>query len=340
MKVTLRDVARQAGVSNATASKALNSRGDVAEDTRDRVLRAARTLGYGTRIASNSILERPVINVLIDAMDPYYGVEVLRGLIAEGQKQGVDVIPHIETAETSVSSMDEWERLHLTSRTIGIVIVVLRSGSPIHEVARRRALPVIVIDPYSMEKQGDITISSTNWQGGRDATTMLIELGHRRIGVIAGPSHFVPGVERLYGYRTALDDHAISWDQSLVVEGSYTFGSGFDAAEKLLDLASPPTAIFALSDRMALGAIRALETRGKKVPRDISIVGFDNSPGSELVTPALTTVGQPLASMGRVAVSTIQSLREGTRLHTHTFQLATTLIERASCAPPRYAEAM
>lgn len=338
MKVTLKDVAELAGVSAATASKAINSRSDIAEETRDKVLAAARSLGYTSPTTAVSLLARPVLNVLFDSLDPYYGVEVLRGLVDEGQKQGIDIVPHIPSAGDHAASVEEWERMHLTDRTIGIIVVVLRVDKIVHDVAKRRGIPIIAIDPYVNGQKTAMTISSTNWQGARDATSALIEAGHTRIGLISGTSDFLPGVDRLHGYRAALADHGIPYRDELNIAGSYTFGSGFDAAEKLVELADPPTAIFALNDRMALGAVRALEGRGIVIPRDMSLVGFDDSPGTELITPALTTVRQPLSSMGRLAVSTIQTLRQGTRLHTNNLQLATTLVDRASVAPPRYTD--
>lgn len=335
VKVTLREVAARAGVSEATASKAINGRGEIADRTRTAVLDAAAALGYvpGRRQEAGSA--RPTIVAITDAIDPYYGVEILRGLVEEGALRGVDIIPHIESASRSPESPNEWEDLHLGSRPIGIVTIVYRGRGPVFQVARRRGIPVVAIDPYDISKGADITISSSNWEGGKTATEHLIGLGHRRIALINGLPDFAPGAERMHGYRAALEEAGIGVSSDLVFDGQYTFGSGFDAAERILQLSIPPTAVFALSDRMALGAIRAFETHGVRVPGDISVVGFDNSPGTELMTPALTTIGQPLTDMGRLAVRTIKDMSVGHPPTSSRITLATGLVVRSSTATPR-----
>ena len=334
MKVTLKEVAARAGVSEATASKAINGRGEIASATRNAVLDAAAELGYQPSRRAEPRSVRPTIAAIMDSLDPHYGVEVLRGLIEEGARQGVDIVPHIESDGSDlVDSADDWEALHLSGSPIGIVTMVYRGRGPVFEVARRRRIPVIAIDPYTASKDADVTISSTNWEGGKAATEHLIELGHRRIALISGPSEFIPGTERMHGYRAALDEAGIGFDSSLVFEGKYTFGSGFDAGEAILQISELPTAVFACSDRMALGAVRAFETHGLRVPDSISVIGFDNSPGTELMTPALTTIRQPLASMGRLAVRTLQEISAGHRPTSSRIKLATGLILRSSTAP-------
>lgn len=336
MKITLKSVAARAGVSEATASKAINGRLDIAQDTRDAVLEAAATLGYSAVKRRDSDTARPTITAITDSIDPFYGVEVLRGLVEEGARRGIDIVPHIES-ETfpPASSPSEWEDMHLTSRSIGVVVMVYRAHGPVFTVAKRRGIPVIAIDPYVMSKDADVTISSTNWEGGKAATEHLIELGHRRIALVGRYPEFIPGVERLHGYRAALDEAGVPVDSGIIFDGKYTFGSGFDAAEEIMRLADPPTAVFALSDRMALGAIRAFETHGVRVPDAVSVIGFDNSPGTEFTTPALTTIGQPLADMGRLAVRTLKDMSSGHQPTSSRIKLATGLVVRSSTTAPR-----
>lgn len=336
MKVTLKDVATQAGVSEATASKALNGRGDIADSTREAVHQAAAVLGYLPSRKADPGTGRPAITAITDAIDPYYGVEVLRGLVEEGDLRGIDIVPHIESgSRTPPGTLNEWEAAHLGSRCIGIVTMVYRGQGPVFPVAHRRGIPVIAIDPFVVSRDADVTISSTNWEGGKTATAHLIELGHQRIALISGQTDFIPGVERTHGYRAAMEEAGLPVDHSLLFEGTFTFGSGFDAAERILELPELPTAVFAINDRMALGAIRAFETHGVKVPDTISVIGFDNSPGTELMTPALTTIGQPLAGMGRLAVRTLADMSGGHRPTSNRIKLATGLVTRSSTAPPR-----
>lgn len=335
MKVTLKDVAARAGVSEATASKAINGRGDIAEGTRSAVLDAAAELGYFPAKRLDPISARPTITAITDAIDPSYGVEVLRGLVEEGDRRGIDIVPHIESENVQrASSPNEWESKHLAPRSIGIVTMVYRVRGPVFEVARRRGIPVIAIDPYVMSKDADVTISATNWEGGKTATEHLIELGHRRIALINGLSDFLPGIERMHGYRAALEEAGVGVDNDLIFPGRYTFGSGFDAAEEIMRLSEPPTAVFALSDRMALGAIRAFESHGIRVPGDISVIGFDNSPGAELATPALTTIAQPLSDMGRLAVRTLRDIAAGHSATSTRIKLVTSLVIRSSTGSP------
>lgn len=333
MKVTLKKVAARAGVSEATASKAINGRGDIADATRTAVLEAALALGYTSSKRLGSLNARPVITAISNALDPYYGVEVLRGMVEEGERCGIDIVPHIESDK--LSSPHEWERSYLATPSIGIVTMVNRSRGAVFDVARRRGIPVIAVDPFTVSKDADATISSTNWQGGRTAIEHLVDLGHRRIAVINGLPDFLAGVERMHGYRTALGEAGIDFDDRLIFSGRYTFGSGFDAGEEILHLSHPPTAVFALSDRMALGAIRAFEARGVRVPDDISVIGFDNAPGADLTTPALTTIAQPMVDMGRLAVRTLRDMSAGHSVTSTRIKLATILIVRSSTAPPK-----
>ncbi|HEY0189248.1 MAG TPA: LacI family DNA-binding transcriptional regulator [Cellulomonas sp.] len=339
-KPTLRDVAERAGVSSATASKALNGRADIAEQTRTRVARAATELDYLPK--SRTVpQDRPLVSLITDSIDAYYSCEVLRGMVEEGARRGIDVVARIESRASGPRlSTREWERTFLRSGVTGIVLLVYHVDSPVFEVAERRRAPVVAIDPYTGSLGASTTISSTNWEGSKAATEHLLQLGHRRIAVITGTSDFIPGNERLHGYRAAMLDAGLAVEDALIFEGNYTFGSGFDAAERMLELSDPPTAVFALSDRMALGAVRAFQSHGIRVPEDVSVVGFDNSPGTDLSTPGLTTVGQPLAAMGRLAVKSIEELSTVPAAGPQRMQLATHLIVRASTAPPRRSPAL
>lgn len=333
---TLRDVAVLAGVSNATASKALNGRGEIAEATRASVVAAATQLGYLPRRPVSLESDHPVVSLIADSIDAYYSAEVLRGMVEEGARLGIDIVSHVESrASHRRLSALEWERTFLRSGAIGIVLLVYGVDSPVFEVATRRGIPVVAIDPYTRSLGATVSISSTNWEGGRAATEHLLELGHRRIALINGTPEFIPGTERLHGYRAALIDAGLVVDEGLILDGAYTFGSGFDAAERILQMPDRPTAVFALSDRMALGAIRAFEGRGVRVPGDISVIGFDNSPGTELTTPGLTTISQPLAAMGRLAIKTLHGLDGESAPASQRIKLATSLIVRSSTAPPR-----
>jgi LacI family transcriptional regulator len=177
-------------------------------------------------------------------------------------------------------------------------------------------------------------VSATHWAGARAATEHLLELGHRRIAIIEGRKGWVATQERANGYQAALAGAGVLPSPELVDRGNFEIADGYEAARRLLALADPPTAIFASNDNMAIGALRAAAELGVAVPERLSIVGFDDSELSRVVTPALTTVRQPLEEMGRMAVSLLTRLIDGQRVETLRIELATRLVVRSSTAPP------
>jgi LacI family transcriptional regulator len=182
--------------------------------------------------------------------------------------------------------------------------------------------------------QGIPAVSAANASGARAATEHLLSLGHRRIGVITGPADWMASTERLNGYRSALAAAGVLPVPELVVESDFSIESGEEAAGVLLDLPERPTAIFGFNDNVAIGVLRAAAEHGLAVPDDLSVVGFDDSEQAGLVTPALTTVRQPLAEMGRMAVSLLLRLLDHQRVEAMSIELATRLVVRESAAAP------
>ena len=163
----------------------------------------------------------------------------------------------------------------------------------------------------------------------------LLGLGHRRIGAITGPAGWVATEDRRRGYHAALAEAGIPAEPALEVEADFEIVDGIKAGGTLLDLPEPPTAIFAFNDNIAIGVMQAARARGVRVPEDLSVVGFDDVEPATIVTPMLTTVRQPLAEMGRTAVSLLTRLLERQRFETLHIELATRLVVRESTAPPR-----
>ena len=195
----------------------------------------------------------------------------------------------------------------------------------------------VVIDPLMPLDERIPSVSAAHMSGADQAMRHLLALGHRRIAQITGPRGWVATEDRRRGYRAALASAGILPDPALEVERrSPRSRPGRDAADRiLLDLPDPPTAIFAFNDDIAIGAIQAARARGLRVPEDLSIVGFDDVEHATIVTPTLTTVRQPLAEMGRTAVSLLNRLLEGQSFETLHVELATRLVVRDSTAPPR-----
>ncbi len=192
----------------------------------------------------------------------------------------------------------------------------------------RHQIPFVVID-HRGELGADVpSVGATNWRGGKTATTYLLSLNHQRIGVLSGPATIQCNVERIAGYRAALEAANVPFDPDLVRPGDYTLSMGYEQTCALLDLPDPPTAIFAGCDLQAMGVYSALRTRGISIPHEMSVIGFDDVQLASLVTPTLTTVRQPLVEMGQVATTMLLRQIAGEPLDTMRAELTTSLIIR------------
>jgi LacI family transcriptional regulator len=193
----------------------------------------------------------------------------------------------------------------------------------------------VVIDPLSDPPPGVASVGTTNWAGAYEATTHLLELGHRRSALVTGPPHHLYSRARIAGYRSAMAAAGAEVVPELLRHGTYDRASGAEQVRALTRLPEPPTALFICSDHMAIGGYEALAGAGLRVPADVSVVGFDDLPEARWVSPALTTVRQPLKEMGGSALRTLVRLMNGEELESPRVELATTLVVRDSAAPLR-----
>lgn len=331
---TLADVARLAGVSKATASKAFNGHTDVATETRQRVLTSAAELGY---LPSKRTPDpRPQVWVALTSfLNPYMGL-VLDGLLTEAQLLGASAVVHQHVAATdggsALPSSPGWIREGL-GRGAGAFALITTPVTKAHVRAARAAnAPLIVVDPLVGTPEGALSVGATNWRGGHQATEHLIGLGHRRIAFIGAPADSEPGTERLAGYRSALSAGGIRYDPALVRPGYFSLADGL-AARDLLQGNDAPTAVFAANDMVACGVLDAARLCGLSVPGDLSVVGFDDTIAAAVSAPPLTTVQQPLADMGALAMRTCVNALRGMPPVTAQVQLATSLVERGSTGP-------
>jgi LacI family transcriptional regulator len=192
----------------------------------------------------------------------------------------------------------------------------------------------VVVDPRSRIDGPVPTVSAAHSSGADQATRHLIDLGHRRIAAITGPQGWMATAERTRGYLAALAAAGIAPDRELMIESNFDVDGGRAAATVLLESTEPPTAIFAFNDQLAIGAMQTAFARNLRVPEDLSIVGFDDTAEAELVTPALTTLRQPLGEMGRMGVSLLTRLLDQRKLEALHIELETQLIIRSSTGPP------
>ncbi|MEV4136727.1 substrate-binding domain-containing protein [Dactylosporangium sp. NPDC049742] len=199
---------------------------------------------------------------------------------------------------------------------------------------REQGFPFVVVDPRTPPPRDIPVVSAAHFTGARTLTEHLLDLGHRRIGVLAGPQNWLAGEARLAGHTSALADIGILADPALTRSAEPTAHYGEHAAGELLDLADPPTAIIGFNDKVAVGILAAAARRGLRVPADLSVTGFDDIDLATATTPQLTTVRQPLREMGRMAVSLVIRLVQQHRLDALHVELATELVVRGSTAAP------
>lgn len=339
-RATLAAVAERAGVSKATASKVLNGRPGVSEETRQQVRRAIAELDYAPTTGPRESVARGAIHVVFDTIINMYSLYVLDGVISGGAELGVDVVTSALASggvmpERSLG-VDRIKEMAARGHTGLVVVTTQLTGEEI-AFCEQVGLALVVIDPVNPLDDRVTSVGATNWAGGVQATRHLLDLGHRRIAFVGGSEGSVPGRERLHGYREALETAKITPDPALTWRGDFVAETGAQGADYLLAMDEPPTAVFAASDSIAMGVIRVAKHRGLRIPEDLSVVGFDDTYGAMWTEPALTTVRQPLRQMGRVAARTALELAGGKRPDSHHVQLATSLVVRESTtAPPRF----
>jgi LacI family transcriptional regulator len=332
-RVTIRQIADRAGVSIATVSRVLNGRGDVADDTRELVSRVIQEHGYTVNRSAQSLSggRTGLVGVVVPLVYPAYFSGILAGAAEALSEQAMQIVlpPTMHLHEREVSVID---RMH--GLTDGALFILPQESS--EELARLldSGYRFVVLDPLQPLDERIPSVSAAHTSGADQAMRHLLQLGHRRIAQITGPIGWVATEGRRRGYRAALASAGILPDPALEVESVPEIEPGRTAAERLLDLAERPTAIVAFNDNIAIGAIQAARARGLRVPEDLSVVGFDDVEHATIVSPALTTVRQPLAEMGRTAVSLLIRLLERQSFETLHVELATRLVVRDSTAPP------
>ena len=334
---TMAVVARMAGVSVPTVSKVVNGRGGVAAATRDRVTAALRQVGY-LREPSTPFDHRGsgrLVDVVMHGLRTTYAANVLGGIEAAAREAGLDVVVAASEAELRRRESPGGGWLdHLIDRgTGGVVLVLVETTSAQHEWLTHFGIPCVVVDPITSPPDGVPTVAASNEKGGYDATRHLLELGHRRIAHIGGSAPKLCSRARLAGYRSALADAGVAVPDGYVFDGNFREAKAQAAMDRLLSLPEPPTAVFAASDSMAIGAARAIRARGLQVGRDISVVGFDDVDEARVTVPALTTVRQPLIEMGRVGLDLLARRMRGEEVPGHV-ELPTELVIRESTTTP------
>lgn len=305
-RITARDVATRAGVSRTTVSFVLNgvTKANISEETRDRVLAAAEELGYVPDAAAQALASGRAQTIgLVFSQSTLYStsatahMQIIEGLMEVARQSGVrlliDSVGQADSAETYV-------KLTHTKRIDGLILLNPRADDhALHDLVNDD-FPIILLGYLPDIKA--CSIDFDNRGGARTAVEHLLTLGHTRIGLITyAPITFTGAAERLQGYQDALGAAGIVFDESLVRYGNFEASSGFDAAKSLLEMPTPPTALFAASDIIAFGVLAAIHQRGLIIPDDMAVVGFDDHPLAQFTIPPLTTMQISFEDMGRRA---------------------------------------
>ncbi|AWB85597.1 LacI family DNA-binding transcriptional regulator [Mycetocola zhujimingii] len=328
-RATIHDVAREAGVSVATVSKAVNGRYGIAVDTSRRVMEAVDKLGYASSLVASSMRSRRtgVIGVLVADFEPF-SAEILKGVSIALKDSELDLLAYSGSRQRDSAG---WERRSL-SRLSGTLIDGAIMVTPT-VIGASSDIPIVAIDPHA--GPADLpTVESDNFGGALLATRHLIQLGHRRVGFVAGRPDLRSSRLREAGYRQGLKEAGIPFRQDLVRVGLYQQDTAKESTASLLGSPDRPTAIFAANDLSAIAVVETAASLGLTVPGDLSVVGFDDIPEAARLSPPLTTIRQSMQQLGEDAVGLLLALMEGQQPADMHIRLPTALVRRATTAAP------
>ncbi len=331
-RVTIKEVARAAGVSRSTASRAMGASGYVAAEVRIRVQQAARDLGYVVDATARSLKQQSsrLIGVVVsDLQNPFYAA-LAAGASRTCRAHGYTMVLIDDRGATDDQNSAAEQFVAL--RVAGVVGTAV-SDALVHFLSRR-GVPVVEVDRrFAPELASGVVID--NHEAARLATEHLVTLGHTRIALFIAETLWSPGAGRLDGYRAALATGGISADDDLVVRAGWDVDAGVDAARSLLTGPHRPTAIFAANNLLAEGVWRAAAELGMSVPDDLSLIAFDDAPWMSMVTPGVTAIVQDADALGAAGVETLIARIAAPTASVGAVVLATHIRHRGSTAAPR-----
>jgi LacI family transcriptional regulator len=337
--LTIEDVAREAGVSAMTVSRVINKEKNVRERTRQTVLETIERLNYSPNSAARNLAagETTHIGLLYSNPSAAYLSQFLVGALEAARETGCHLV--IEACESEEEAeQGEVGRRFANAEAEGVILPPPLSESvPILTELALANTPVVTVAMGKLYPNA-LNVRIDDFAAAKEMTEYLIGLGHRRLGLITGHPEHIASKERERGFRAAVADARLRRDDFAVEQGFFTFRSGLDAAEKLLALPHPPTAIFASNDDMGAAAISVAHRRGLRVPGDLTVVGFDDTAPATTVWPELTTIRQPVSAMGAAALhlllEDLRSRRRGGESLSQEIVLEHEMIIRESSGPP------
>ena len=330
--ITIHDVARLAGVGIGTVSRVLNEHPSVRPATRKRVLAVIDQLQFKPNPIARSMISKRTnsIGVIVPFFTRPFHIEVLQGVQSALNREDKEMV--LYSVENDTQRDHYFSDVPMHRKVDGLLIISLPPSDIVCRRFRERTLPVVLVDAYSPFLTSLVV---DNVEGAYMATKSLIEKGHRRIGfingIIEGNFKFNQSQERLTGFRRALDEAGLPYEEELMQTSAWNRHAGREAALKLLSLEKLPTAIFAASDLHAIGVLEAARMKGITVPDELSVIGFDGIELSELLD--MSTIQQPMQDMGSLGITKLIERMAEPQTLPELIRLSTTLIERHTTAP-------
>lgn len=336
-RATLKDVAREAGVSVGMASRVLGSYGYFSDDTKEKVTEAAQALGYRPNIIARSLRKgtTKALGVLVSNIASFHWTTFVQGVEEAASRHGYQVILG------NTDDDPDMERLYLSAlyeRNVDGIVVSPVPENLVHlDTLAQGGFPMLLVDTVAPELDVP-TIAIDDHAAAYRATDYLLGLGHRRIGIVTGSQQLASGVDRLNGYRDALLDHGLEALDELIAPGEYRFEQAYQATRQLLSLATRPTALLVCNERMTGAALQCLKDLRVAIPDDLSLIGFDDPAWASFYNPSLTTVRNPRHRIGTLAVEKLLASMKGPTpggSANRPLMIDTELVIRESCLPLR-----
>lgn len=334
MSATIKDVARLADCSIKTVSRVVNNEPHVAEATRDKVTWAIEELGYAPNFSARRLVQRKAYMICILLHEAgFFQASILSKVLDIGYQHDYDIL--IQSYFPSHNrSKEKLTALIRERRVDGLVITPPCDVDPfLSELLAESKVPYVQITP--LNRTADVPyVTGDDYQGAYLMTERLILMGHWRIAFLSGPRNHRMSIDRLYGYKAALEMYRIPFDESLVLESLYNFEGGYNGTKMALSLEQPPSAIFGGSDEAAIGALYALREMNLAVPKQVSVCGYNNVPQAQQVWPGLSTVDYPVEAIVETAIKMLIHILEGQMTNSQQVVLPCQLVMRGSTASP------
>jgi LacI family transcriptional regulator len=330
-RVTISDVAEKAGVSTATVSHVINNTRRVEDETREVVLQTMLDLGYQPNSLARSLRsgETKTIGVIVPDVSILFFADISRRIENIGYENGYSVI--LCNSDNDLAKQRNYIDTLIAKQVDGVIFISAGESNKDLERLANSDIPIVVADRVVPLSLADVVLLD-NEDAGYVATRHLIDLGHEKIGCITGPSNVSPSMQRVIGYKRAMQEKKLSILEKYVMPGDFTYSGGSESMAQLISLKNRPSAVFVLNDMMAIGAVSSARRMGYRVPEDISIIGFDDIELARAITPALTTMAQPMQELAEIATNSLieKMVSSESKLENKEFILKANLVIRES----------